>query len=468
MLNSLYSGNRLRVDFSKVPKDIEIPNLLQLQKKSFDHFLNLDNSGGESGIEKVFKAIFPIHDAQNRLSIEYVSSEISKPKYSIRECMERGLTYSVNLKMKLRLLVHERDEKTGKKIGVKEIKEQDIFIRDIPLMTDRISFIINGVERVVVNQLHRSPGVIFKEEESPTVLNKLIYTAQIIPDRGSWLYFEYDVKDVLYVRINKRRKVPITILFRALGYKKQDIIKLFYPIKTIYIKKGKFLTDFDPKEYAGRLDYDIINEKGEVLHQASKRLTVKKAEKLAEDGLKLIEYPAEILAERYLADAIVDKNSGEVLFDSLTALDEGKLAKIANTEKKFTIANDLASGVDTSIINSFIQDADALKLLQQSEGIDDENDLAAIRIYKVMRPGEPVVKEAAKSFVNDLFFNPERYDLTKVGRMKMNHKLGIEAPEYVTVLTSEDIIKTAKYLIRVKNGDGFIDDRDNLGNRRIR
>ena len=468
MLNSLYSGNRLRVDFSKVPKDIEIPNLLQLQKKSFDHFLNLDNSGGESGIEKVFKAIFPIHDAQNRLSIEYVSSEISKPKYSIRECMERGLTYSVNLKMKLRLLVHERDEKTGKKIGVKEIKEQDIFIRDIPLMTDRISFIINGVERVVVNQLHRSPGVIFKEEESPTVLNKLIYTAQIIPDRGSWLYFEYDVKDVLYVRINKRRKVPITILFRALGYKKQDIIKLFYPIKTIYIKKGKFLTDFDPKEYAGRLDYDIINEKGEVLHQASKRLTSKKAEKLAEDGLKLIEYPAEILAERYLADAIVDKNSGEVLFDSLTALDEGKLAKIANTEKKFTIANDLASGVDTSIINSFIQDADALKLLQQSEGIDDENDLAAIRIYKVMRPGEPVVKEAAKSFVNDLFFNPERYDLTKVGRMKMNHKLGIEAPEYVTVLTSEDIIKTAKYLIRVKNGDGFIDDRDNLGNRRIR
>ncbi|WP_298705293.1 DNA-directed RNA polymerase subunit beta, partial [uncultured Campylobacter sp.] len=468
MLNSLYSGNRLRVDFSKVPKEIEIPNLLQLQKKSFDHFLNLDNSGGESGIEKVFKAIFPIHDAQNRLSIEYVSSEISKPKYSIRECMERGLTYSVNLKMKLRLLVHERDEKTGKKIGVKEIKEQDIFIRDIPLMTDRISFIINGVERVVVNQLHRSPGVIFKEEESPTVLNKLIYTAQIIPDRGSWLYFEYDVKDVLYVRINKRRKVPITILFRALGYKKQDIIKLFYPIKTIYIKKGKFLTDFDPKEYSGRLDYDIINEKGEVLHQASKRLTSKKAEKLAEDGLKLIEYPAEILAERYLADAIVDKNSGEVLFDSLTALDEGKLAKIANTEKKFTIANDLASGVDTSIINSFIQDADALKLLQQSEGIDDENDLAAIRIYKVMRPGEPVVKEAAKSFVNDLFFNPERYDLTKVGRMKMNHKLGIEAPEYVTVLTSEDIIKTAKYLIRVKNGDGFIDDRDNLGNRRIR
>ncbi|MDA3077405.1 DNA-directed RNA polymerase subunit beta [Campylobacter sp. JMF_06 NA1] len=468
MLNSLYSGNRLRVDFSKVPKDIEIPNLLQLQKKSFDHFLNLDNSNADSGIEKVFRAIFPIHDAQNRLSIEYVSSELSKPKYSIRECMERGLTYSVNLKMKIRLIVHERDDKTGEKIGVKDIKEQDIYIRDIPLITDRISFIINGVERVVVNQLHRSPGVIFKEEESPTVLNKLIYTAQIIPDRGNWLYFEYDAKDVLYVRINKRRKVPITILFRALGYKKQDIIKLFYPIKTIYVKKGKFLTDFDPKEYAGRLDYDIINEKGEVLHQASKRLTLKKAEKLAEEGLKLIEYPAEILAERHLADAIFDKDSGEVIYDSLAALDETKLVAIANSQKKFTIANDLASGVDASIINSFAQDSEALKILQQSEGVDDENDLAAIRIYKVMRPGEPVVKETARSFVNDLFFNPERYDLTKVGRMKMNHKLGNETPEYVTVLTNEDIIKTAKYLIKVKNGEGFIDDRDNLGNRRIR
>ena len=469
MLNSLYSGNRLRVDFSKVPKEIDVPNLLQLQKKSFDHFLNLDNSDDESGIEKVFKSIFPIHDSQNRLSLEYVSSEISKPRYSIRECMERGLTYCVNLKMKIRLIVHDKDEKTGEKIGVKDIKEQEIFIREIPLMTDRISFIINGVERVVVNQLHRSPGVIFKEEESPTVLNKLIFTAQIIPDRGSWLYFEYDAKDVLYVRINKRRKMPITILFRALGYKKQDIIKLFYPIKTIYIKNGKFLTDFNPDEYsAGRVDYDIKNEKGEILHSAGKRLTKKKADKLVEDGLKFIEYPTEILVERYLSDPVINSESGEVLFDTLTALDEVKLAKIGEITSEFNIANDLAIGVDNSIINSFIQDAETLKLLQQTEGVDDENDLAAIRIYKVMRQGEPVVKDAARAFVNDLFFNPERYDLTKVGRMKMNHKLGLSVPEFVTVLTNEDIIKTAKYLIKVKIGQGFIDDRDHLGNRRIR
>lgn len=250
--------------------------LLQLQKKSFDDFININDLTKNSGIEKVFKSIFPIHDPQNRLSIEYVSSEILKPKYTVRECMERGLTYSVSLKMKIRLVIYEKDEKTGEKLGVKDVKEQDILIRDIPLMTDRVSFIINGVERVVVNQLHRSPGVIFKEEDSPTVVNRRIYTAQIIPDRGSWLYFEYDVKDVLYVRINKRRKMPITILFRAIGYKKQDIIKLFYPVKTLFIKNGKFVTKFDFNDYSTKVDYDIKDEKGNIIHQSGKRLTKKK------------------------------------------------------------------------------------------------------------------------------------------------------------------------------------------------
>lgn len=468
MLNSLFSGNRLRVDFSGVAKEIEIPNLLQLQKKSFEHFLNIDNDKMESGIEKVFKSIFPIHDAQNRLSLEYLGSELSAPKYTVRECMERGLTYAVNLKMKIRLTVHERDEKTGEKVGIKDSKEQEIFVRDIPLMTDRVSFVINGVERVVVNQLHRSPGVIFKEEESPTVANRMIYTAQIIPDRGSWLYFEYDTKDILYVRINKRRKVPITVLFRALGYKKQDIVKLFYPIINLKIKKNKVLAPFIPEDYTSKLDYDLKDEKGNVVLEAGKRLSKAKAEKLVADGLKFVEYPLEVLLSRYLASPIYDKESGEVIYDTLTQLDENKIAKILNSESSIDIANDRAAGVDTAIINSFLQDAETLKLLRQSENVDDENDLAAIRIYKVMRPGEPVTKEAAKAFVNDLFFNPERYDLTSVGRMKMNHKLGLDVPDYVNVLTREDLIKTAKYLIRVKNNDGVIDDRDHLGNRRIR
>ncbi|MCD8212561.1 MAG: DNA-directed RNA polymerase subunit beta, partial [Campylobacter sp.] len=399
MLNSLYSGNRLRVDFSNVVKEIDVPNLLQLQKKSFDNFLNLNNTQSESGIEKVFKSIFPIHDPQNRLSLEYVSSEIGKPRYTIRECIERGLTYSVNLKMKIRLILHEKDEKTGEKVGVKDIKEQEIFIREIPLMTDRISFVINGVERVVVNQLHRSPGVIFKQEESATVANKLIYTAQIIPDRGSWLYFEYDTKDVLYVRINKRRKVPVTILFRALGYKKQDIIKLFYPIQTLSIKNNKFLTPFNPDDYLGRIDYDIKDEDGNIIHQSNKRLTKKKADKLIEDGVKWVEYPAEVLVNRYLAGPVINKESGEVLYDTLSQLDENKLIKILSEQESIDIINNSASGVDDAIINSFIADNEMLKILRQTEGVDDENDLSAIRIYKVMRPGEPVVKEAAKTFV---------------------------------------------------------------------
>ena len=468
MLNNLNSGNRLRVDFSKVPKKIDVPNLLQLQQKSYENFLKVGENS-EGGIEKVFKSIFPIHDPQNRLTLEYVGSEIGKPKYNVRECMERGLTYAVGLKMSIRLILWDKDEKTGEKTGVKDIKEQAIFIRDIPMMTERTSFIINGVERVVVNQLHRSPGVIFKEEESSTVNNKLIYTAQIIPDRGSWLYFEYDAKDTLFMRINKRRKVPITILFRALGYSKQDILKLFYPVLNIEIKDNKFFMEFIPENFIGRVEFELKDEDGNKLISAGKRLTKKRAEKFKEDGVKLIEYPVEVLANRFLSSPIIDEESGEVLYDTLTQLDETKLVKLIEQGcASIEIANDLAPGVDDGIINAFIADSETLKLLRQTEQIEDENDLANIRIYKVMRPGEPVTKEAARAFVKDLFFNPERYDLTKVGRMKMNHKLGVEVPEYVTVMTSEDIIKTVKYLIKVKNGQGRIDDRDHLGNRRIR
>ncbi|MEN8717839.1 MAG: DNA-directed RNA polymerase subunit beta [Sulfurovum sp.] len=470
MLNSLKSGNRLRVDFAKNPQQIEIPNLLQLQQNSYDTFLMIGkDERNEAGIEKVFKSIFPIHDAQNRITLDYLGSDVGKPKYNVRESMVRGLTYSIPLKINIRLTLWDLDEKTGEKIGVKDMKEQALFIREIPLMTERTSFIVNGVERVVVNQLHRSPGVIFKEEESNTSDNKLIYTGQIIPDRGSWLYFEYDAKDILYVRINKRRKVPVTILFRALGYSKEDIIKMFYPVLNVKIKNNKFLTEFTPADFTGRLDFDLKDEKGELILATGKRLTDRKAKALQEGGLKLVEYPVELLMDRSTANTIFDPESGEVLFDALTNLDELKLKRLLDLGfESFDIANDLAEGVDDSIINAFKADAESLKLLKQTEQIDDENDLAAIRIYKVMRPGEPVTKDAAKEFVRKLFFDPERYDLTKVGRMKMNHKLGVNVPEYVTVLTYEDIIKTVQYLVKVKSGHGHIDDRDHLGNRRIR
>jgi DNA-directed RNA polymerase subunit beta len=263
--------------------------------------------------------------------------------------------------------------------------------------------------------------------------------------------------------------VPITILFRALGYSRQDILKLFYPVLEIQIKDNKFLMEFDPENFVGRVEFDLKDDQGNLILGAGKRLTKKKADKLVEDGVKWIEYPTEILVNRFLASPIIDQESGEVLFETLTQIDENKMLKIIEQGcTSIEIANDLASGVDDAIINSFIADTETLKLLRQTENIEDENDLAAIRIYKVMRPGEPVTKEAAKAFVNDLFFNPERYDLTKVGRMKMNHKLSLDVPEFVTVMTNEDIIKTAKYLIKVKNGQGHIDDRDHLGNRRIR
>ncbi len=469
MPTALKSGNRLRVDFTKIPQNIPVPNLLQLQRNSYDTFLMSKDSAIESGIEKVFRSVFPIHDAQNRLSLEYVGCEYGKPKYTVREAMERGLTYSVPLKIKIRLILWDKDEKSGEKLGVKDIKEQSIFIREIPLMTERTSFIINGVERVVVNQLHRSPGVIFKEEESATASNKLVYTGQIIPDRGSWLYFEYDAKDILYVRINKRRKVPVTILFRALGYSKQDILKIFYPIEKIKCENGKYLVAFHPDDYIGRVDFDLKDKDGNLIIAAGKRLTAKKAKSLIQDGVNWIEYPLEILFDRYLASPVCDPESGEVILDTLTQFDESKLKKLNELGiVEFEIANDLYSGLDNSIINSFIADTESLKILKQTEKIEDENDLAAIRVYKVMRPGEPVTKDAAKSFVQQLFFDPERYDLTKVGRMKMNHKLGLNVPEYITVLTYEDVIKSVKYLIKVKNGQGHIDDRDHLGNRRIR
>lgn len=467
--------NRLRLDFTKSSQIPEVPDLLLLQRDSYNDFLSIDSSK-ESGIEKVFKSIFPIQDAQGRITLEYAGCEFGKPRYTTTEAMVRGITYAIPLKMKIRLIFWEKDEKTGDKLGVKDVKEQSIFVREIPLMTDRTSFIINGVERVVVNQLHRSPGVIFKEEESNTSSNKLIYTGQIIPDRGAWLYFEYDAKDVLYARINKRRKVPVTIVLRALGYTKQDILNIFYPKLAVRFEKaksgkgGKYLIPFSVDNIGARAEFDIKDSKGNLILASGKRIGSRKLKELKEIESEIgwIEYPTEKLTNKYLCEPINDKK-GEVLFDTLTQLDEGKLEKLSELGiKEFYVANDTAKGLDNSLINSFLADSEALRLLKQSEKIEDENELSAIRIYKVMRPGEPVTKEVAKSFVGQLFFDPERYDLTRVGRMKMNHKLGLNVPDYVTVLTHNDIIATIKYLMSVRNGEGHIDDRDHLGNRRIR
>ena len=463
------TSTRLRADFSKSKKELDVPNLLMLQKTSYDSFL-YSSDGRESGIEKVLKSIFPIQDSGGRVTLEYVGCEFGKQKYTISETMVRGLTYSIPLKIKIRLLLWDKDEK-NEQVGIKDIKEQTVYVREIPLMTDRVSFIINGVERVVVNQLHRSPGVIFKEEESNTSANKLIYNGQIIPNMGAWLYFEYDAKDIMYVRINKRRKMPITILFRALGYSKQQIIQMFYPILDVFVKNGQFFIPFDPTNLEGSLEYDLKNDKGQVILPSGKRFNNKRIKDLTERNISYdkVEFPIQNLVSSYLAEPIVNDETGEVILDILSPLNETNLKKIFEYDiTNFRIIHDTAPGYDNSIINSFLADMESLKAIRQTEKIDDENDLAAIRIYKVMRPAEPVTKEVAKKFIEQLFFDPSRYDLTGVGRMKMNHKLNIKVPDYITVLTYEDIIETVKYLMQVRNGKGRIDDRDHLGNRRIR
>jgi DNA-directed RNA polymerase beta subunit len=431
-----------------------------------------DSSTTDYSIEKVFNSIFPIHH-QNKITLEYLGAEVTKPKYTVRESMERSLTYSVSLKIKIRLIIWDRDESTKEKVGLKDSKEQNIYIRDIPMMTDRTSFIVSGVERVVVNQLHRSPGVIFKEEESATT-KKMVATAQIIPDRGSWIHFEYDSKDILYMRINKRRKIPITIIFRALGYKKLDILRIFYKFKRLEIDRenSKFLMDFNEENFLNRVfEFDLQDEDGKVILETGKKLSKRRMTKLLESGVKKIEYPIDVLIDRYTVYPLVNED-GEIVYETLTKIERIELDQIVNNE--LYIVDDLEESVDSSIINAFIVDDENLKVMKKE--VEDsqlmeasENELAILRIYKVMRPGESYSSiEKAKEFFYQLFFDPERYDLTQVGRMKMNHKLGLNTPSYVTVLTAEDIIITAQYLIKVKNNIGHIDDRDHLGNRRIR
>jgi DNA-directed RNA polymerase beta subunit len=476
MLNNLKSGNRLRIDFSKTSQEIEVPNLLQLQQKSYENFLKSSDPTKKSGIEKVFSSIFPITDAQNKVTLEYISSEIVNPRFTVRESMERGVTYSVALKLNIRLTVWERDEVTKEIKGVKDTREQPIFIRDIPMMTDRTSFIINGVERVVVNQLHRSPGVIFKDEKSTTT-GKMVSTAQIIPDRGAWLHFEYDTKDILYLRINKRRKIPVTILFRALGYSKLDILKMFYPIRRIYGIGHKYYVKLTTDLFGKKLPFDIIDEKGKLHIQAGKEVSKKKIERLIEkSGVELIEYPEDELTKRYLANPIVDED-GEVLIETMVQLDSKNFSpeKLKNVNLEYIdIIDNSADGLDDSIINSFVADDDNLKIMRKDSTVTDEmtdNDLALTRIYRVMKPGESnnVTMDKIQEFFDSLLFDTERYDITEVGRMKMNHKLNLNIPPYVTILTPEDIIATVRYLIKVKNKkDAQADDRDHLGNRRIR
>lgn len=451
-----------RKDFSRIQAKIEIPELLEIQKKSFERFIQKDvplEQREDIGLQASFNSIFPISDFNETAVLRFSEYSLGESKYGIWECIERGMTYAVPMKIRVSLEILEKDEKSGVK-STKEVREQWVYLGELPLMTDNGTFIINGTERVVVSQLQRSPGAFFTHDKGRThISGKVLFSARIIPYRGSWLDFEFDTKDVLYARIDRRRKFPATILLKALGLSMHDILKLYYPVEEIQIRNKKFYSRIDAKVLDGsKMLYDIINEQtGEVVVKEGARITPGILKKL--DNMKIKEVPlvAEDLTGRIVFTDVIDTSTGEVIVRSNETLTEDILQKIikAGIEKMSLL-----------FIDSF-QTLPVIRDTLSQESIES-HESAIIEIYKRLRPGESPTIDTAKVMFENLFFNPRRYDLAPVGRLKLNKKLKLDIPISQRVLTSQDIIETIRYLINLKANKGEIDDIDHLGNRRVR
>jgi len=452
---------RERINFGKVPPLVEVPYLLEFQRKSFENFLQKDvnpDDRTEMGLQAALQSVFPISDYNGTTTIEFLSYTLGEPKLTPHECMVKGLTYSVPIKMKVRLNIWDKDEEGNK--FLKESREQEVFLGDLPMMTETGSFIINGVERVVVSQLHRSPGVYFAPDKSKSrISGRFLYAARVIPVRGSWLDFEFDSKDLLYVRIDKRKKLPATIVLKALGYSNEDLLKTFYPIEEIRIKDENTYTRLVSDILAG------IRTKSDIYSPDGKDLLVKEGSKMTKYALKkmkemgITEIPiskSEIIGRITLSD-IVDPETGEVIIDSNKEITDEVFHRIlaAKIEKLHLL---------------FIDNVNYLPSLRETLLTDKvENKSHALReIYKKLRPGEPATEEAAEELFYGLFFDPKRYDLSVVGRLKLNQKLRLDIPLDVRVLTDRDIIEIVKYLLNLRTGKGEVDDIDHLGNRRVR
>ncbi|MBY0471062.1 DNA-directed RNA polymerase subunit beta [bacterium] len=462
---SLFSENRrVRKDFSKIATPVEIPNLIELQRKSYEKFLQLESTPSKRdahvGLQAVFKSVFPIEDFNKTASLEFESYSLEQPKYDVAECRQRGMTFAAPLKITVRLVVYDVDEESGTR-NIRDIKEQEVYMGEIPLMTEAGSFIINGTERVIVSQLHRSPGVIFDHDQGKSHSSgKILYSARIIPHRGSWLDFEFDHKDILYARIDRKRKLPATIVLRAMGLSNQEILNYFYKIETILFDKEKFFKSVDLEILSGqRAEDDIVDPKsGETIVKKNRKFTKAVIKKIEDAGIKKLEVPLEAILGRVASEDIVDDKTGEVLIETNQELSDSKLKELQGKgvkSVKVIYTDNLTHG-------SFIRDT----LLQDKITSPEE---ALIEIYKRMRPGDPPTVEAAKQLFDNLFFNADRYDLSKVGRLKLNYKF----PENknnteTTILTKEDILSTLFYLCELNNGRGTIDDIDHLGNRRVR
>ena len=489
MKESYTSKRRVRRSFGKIDAVSDMPSLIEVQTGSYASFIEQDKNAGpcEFGLEEVFKSIFPIKDFSGNGELEFVKYELEEPKYDVDECIKRDMTYAAPVKATLRLVVWDIDEATGAK-SIHDIKEQDVYMGDIPLMTDKGTFIFNGTERVVVSQMHRSPGVFFDHDKGKTVASgKYLFAARVIPYRGSWLDFEFDAKDLVYARIDRRRKLPVTSILYSLysketeekikklakegkkidraevkGMDKEEILNYFYDVDTYVADKKNWKAKFVPERMKGvKFDFDLVNAKtGDVVLEQGKKLTPRSAQKLADEGLEFYSVAKEKMYGKFLANNLVDGKTGEVIAEAGAELNEELLDKISKAKVN-------------EIKTLFIDGVNVGPYIRNTLEADKNNcrEEALLDIYRVMRPGEPPTYETADQLFKALFFDNERYDLSSVGRVKMNVALDIsfdDAPDTYRTLRKDDILRIVKRLVELRDGKGEVDDIDHLGNRRVR
>ena len=457
---------RIRKSFGRIPEVVRMPNLIEVQKSSYNQFLQKsiphEDRGDDEGMNGVFHSVFPVRDFSDRAVLEYVSFVFEPPKFDEEECQQRDITYAAPLKVKMRLVVFDVDDDTGAR-SVKDIKEQDVYMGDIPLMTEKGTFIVNGTERVIVSQMHRSPGVFFSHDKGKGHSSgKFLFSARIIPYRGSWLDFEFDAKDILYARIDRRRKLPATSILYALGMSKEDILAQYY--EQVAYKRDKkadgWTRPFKTDDYRGsKLLRDLVDAKtGEVVAPAGRKLTKRGAKKLADDGVKTILTSNEEMSERFAAEDIVNMQTGQIYAEAGDELSEEAMELIIEAG----ITELAVLNIDFVNVGPYIRNTLAADKNESREG-------ALVDIYRVMRPGEPPTAEAAEDLFNSLFFDKERYDLSAVGRVKMNLRMDMQdVGDEIRVLRSEDMLAVVDTLVKLKDGIGQVDDIDNLGNRRVR
>ncbi|GAB2684067.1 DNA-directed RNA polymerase subunit beta [Aliiglaciecola sp. 3_MG-2023] len=455
MVYSNSEKKRIRKDFGKRPQVLEIPYLLSIQLDSFKKFIDIDVDG-HYGLEAAFRSVFPIKSYSGNSELQYVSYRLGEPVFDVKECQIRGVTFSAPLRVKLRLVLFDKEAAPG---TVKDIKEQEVYMGEIPLMTENGTFVINGTERVIVSQLHRSPGVFFDHDKGKTHSSgKVLYNARVIPYRGSWLDFEFDPKDNLYVRIDRRRKLPATIMLRALEMPTEEILDVFFDKDLIKIVDDKFMMDIVPERLRGETaQFDIMDGEGNVLVETGRRISARHTRALEKAKVTELEVPAEFLVGRVIAKDYINEETGEVIVSANDELTVETLEAL--------LASDLTS-FDTLYINELDHGAyisDTLRIDSSTNRLE-----ALVEIYRMMRPGEPPTKDAAETLFGNLFFSDDRYDLSAVGRMKFNRRLGREELIGEGTLDKEDIIAVMKQLITIRDGKDEVDDIDHLGNRRIR